>query len=586
MKIFNKFLLFAGLLFLPLCTQSMGMSSGTKKSDSAVTPLMLAAKANDIKQVKQLILDGADIDSQDKKGRKAIDYVPNECHGLLNMLKTEHLCKSVFLGDRDSVKKQIKHGCNVNGKNILGDTLLSIAARHRDSQMIKLLVTLGANSNVKNSNGYAPKEIAMRLGHKNAMRLLDCAEDKEVKQRCMGNAIGSSSQETLSDCKAVELLKMSNDHKVSDLKALNTTSPNSVSNECDGLNIVRERCSTILQEESLCRNVLSGEVDEVKNKIKNGCNVNCRNIFGDTPLLIAVSLGNSEMVKILLNLGAHINVVNRNGAALSLAAYYGDSQMVRLLLYFGANSDVKNSDGYTPKEIAIGFGHKEAVRVLDCAELINKLDANGNTALFGPAEGHDIREVIRLIKAGINVNIQGNYGNTALQRACIHDNSDKVVDVLLRAKADPTLKDKNASTALHTAAMFGQDKAVDMLLKAKASVDEQDDLGDTALMRAARNDHAKVIEVLCRGGARLDIKIPQDTRIHTGRYTDFSKAHSNFTALDFAREFRRKDAIDALLLWKNNVNGAISDTNSHQACLACQGKAAAAGAPCSCKISN
>ncbi|MGL5804455.1 MAG: ankyrin repeat domain-containing protein, partial [Xenococcaceae cyanobacterium] len=51
------------------------------------------------------------------------------------------------------------------------------------------------------------------------------------------------------------------------------------------------------------------DFNKVRKMIENGCDVNIREAEDCTPLIAAVRVGNLEMVKLLVELGADVNVV-------------------------------------------------------------------------------------------------------------------------------------------------------------------------------------------------------------------------------------------------------------------------------------
>ncbi|MGL5874618.1 MAG: ankyrin repeat domain-containing protein [Xenococcaceae cyanobacterium] len=52
------------------------------------------------------------------------------------------------------------------------------------------------------------------------------------------------------------------------------------------------------------------DFNKVRKMIENGCDVNIREAEDCTPLIAAVRVGNLEMVKLLVELGADVNVVD------------------------------------------------------------------------------------------------------------------------------------------------------------------------------------------------------------------------------------------------------------------------------------
>ena len=95
-----------------------------------------------------------------------------------------------------------------------------------------------------------------------------------------------------------------------------------------------------------------------------------RNMY--TMLLSAASDGNVELVKQLVKNGANVNIQNREGATpLHMAASGGQVEIlpnagaiVEILLKAGADVNIQDTDGDTPLHYAAYKGHTEAVEAL------------------------------------------------------------------------------------------------------------------------------------------------------------------------------------------------------------------------------
>jgi len=86
----------------------------------------------------------------------------------------------------------------------------------------------------------------------------------------------------------------------------------------------------------------------------------------------------------------------------------------------------------------------------------------------------------------------------------------EIVDMLLKAGANPNLasqtKIKQVThedwTALMAAAGKGNERVVEMLVRAKANVNAQDVYGDTALIEATKKGHTEIVQILRDAGAQ------------------------------------------------------------------------------------
>jgi ankyrin repeat protein len=75
-----------------------------------------------------------------------------------------------------------------------------------------------------------------------------------------------------------------------------------------------------------------------------------------------------ELVKLLLEHNANVNLKSRYGYPLQIAAEMGRKEIVELLLARGAKTDAKNTAGKTAANLADGNGHKDIGDIIRGAE--------------------------------------------------------------------------------------------------------------------------------------------------------------------------------------------------------------------------
>jgi hypothetical protein len=123
-----------------------------------------------------------------------------------------------------------------------------------------------------------------------------------------------------------------------------------------------------------------GSEDLVRFLAKHRANVQARNRYGDTALMLAALKGHGEVVKILADAGAEVD--HKGWTPLAYAAFEGHADIVRYLLGKGARADAVAPNGATPLMLAAKNGHVEAVKVLLAAGADpNFKSAQGATAL-------------------------------------------------------------------------------------------------------------------------------------------------------------------------------------------------------------
>ncbi|MBC8466318.1 MAG: ankyrin repeat domain-containing protein, partial [Deltaproteobacteria bacterium] len=104
----------------------------------------------------------------------------------------------------------------------------------------------------------------------------------------------------------------------------------------------------------LARGCVTGNVDQIKEAIKNGANVNQKSA-NRTPLYFAVSENNLNAVILLVENGDRIDPLNgiAGRSALHQAAIKGYFDIVKHLVNAGAEINIRNTHNRTPLDYAI-----------------------------------------------------------------------------------------------------------------------------------------------------------------------------------------------------------------------------------------
>nr|XP_043878043.1 myotrophin [Solea senegalensis] len=105
------------------------------------------------------------------------------------------------------------------------------------------------------------------------------------------------------------------------------------------------------KEQQLKWALQTGDLDEVKAKLKTAEDVNRTLEGGRKPLHFAADFGQTEVVTFLLSMGADINAPDKhNLTPLFCACYEGHLSCVKVLLEKGANKDYVGPDGLTASQ--------------------------------------------------------------------------------------------------------------------------------------------------------------------------------------------------------------------------------------------
>ncbi|KAJ7174944.1 ankyrin repeat-containing domain protein [Mycena crocata] len=212
----------------------------------------------------------------------------------------------------------------------------------------------------------------------------------------------------------------------------------------------------------------------------------------------AASTGDTDVVRILLNNGADVNVDDSiygtaMHAALQSEYNYG---VLQLLIEHGADVNADGGDHGSTLYAASHQGNYMSSRLLlEHGAKVNTEGPNGETALYTAAyEGRN--EIGRLlIEHGANVNAKGGAYGTALNAAVYHRRY-MFARLLLKHGAKVNDTGPHDKTALYLASSIGQDQIVRLLLEHGADIHCQGGEHVTILNAAASNGRYKVAHFL------------------------------------------------------------------------------------------
>ena len=203
-------------------------------------------------------------------------------------------------------------------------------------------------------------------------------------------------------------------------------------------------------------------VPTVRRLIAGGTSCNWHRIDIKAPLMVAAENGQEELVKILLEAGADINITNGTSTVLSRAiASFWNPRVIQRLISEGANVNKLVKDNplsMAPLHTACQFNRLEVISWLleagadpDIKTPDNAYGQSGCTPLYFAALSCPGRGAIDLLLgAGCNVNVQNEVGDTALHIAAVQGRIE-IVEVLLKAGADASIKNTRGQTALQAA---------------------------------------------------------------------------------------------------------------------------------------
>lgn len=115
--------------------------------------------------------------------------------------------------------------------------------------------------------------------------------------------------------------------------------------------------------------ILQGNIDAVRQHINAGSDLNKKDAWGSTPLIIATTFGKTEIAKVLIENGADMTIGNNEDSTpLHIAALLCRTEIVKALLGKGVDKYIRNNSGATAFDIV-------AVPFDDDKEIYDKLGA-------------------------------------------------------------------------------------------------------------------------------------------------------------------------------------------------------------------
>ncbi|XP_027696113.1 kinase D-interacting substrate of 220 kDa isoform X3 [Vombatus ursinus] len=280
-----------------------------------------------------------------------------------------------------------------------------------------------------------------------------------------------------------------------------------------GLKAFLEKCKDVDERNECGQTPLmlaaeNGNLEIVKELLKNGANCNLEDVDNWTALISAAKEGHIAVVKELLKCNVNLEHKDMGGwTALMWACYKGHTEVVDLLLSKGANPNVTGLQyNVYPIIWAAGRGHADIVYLLlKNGAKVNCTDKYGTTPLVWAARKGHLECVKHLLHMGADVDQEGANSMTALIVA-VKGGYTQTVKEILKRNPNVNLTDKDGNTALMIASKEGHIEIVQDLLDAGTYVNIPDRSGDTVLIGAVRGSHVEIVRALLHKYADIDIR--------------------------------------------------------------------------------
>jgi ankyrin repeat protein len=289
-----------------------------------------AARNGDVRQVREYISSGVDVDGADAE----VILKAEDGYEIRNRGATA-LILAANSGHFDVAEALACAGANVNAETDAGETALHRATDRGDEKLVRALLIHGADTSPQ-PTGFVGTVLhtASGMGEIGIVQaLLDAGANP--------NALGPSQITPLQiainegNDEVVELL----------LERGALPDPQAQGSPTTALHIAATK----------------GDLAAVRLLLAHSANPDSLNHEGSTPLLEAVAEENTRVAELLLRHGANPNIRNSHlDSALSWAVYKDNTDLVRTLLDNGADPLLQDRDG----ETALAFAKSERVRKL------------------------------------------------------------------------------------------------------------------------------------------------------------------------------------------------------------------------------
>lgn len=415
----------------------------------------LCVKSGNTEALKLFRKAGFDFNTKDEFGNTAlIVLVPNN--------KAPNLTSVDSLKLSQTIELLINSGANINEINEFGETAIIKAVAYSNTFIANLLIDFGADFRIKDRYGIAPIFIAIKNDN---LELVTVLFNSYLTSGIAESSIGEMLSHAV-DNNSMKTIKF----------------------------LLAREFDVNLVNQLLSKAVANGNLDLVRLLLKsNVVNVNERNNWGETPLMIAVNQNNLAIAEILLKSGANPNGKDNNEKTALMSAVANRSlEITNILLRWNVNLNEKNKDGETAIFYSID-NEKITNLLLNHGADVNVIEErNGRTPLMLAAQRGAINVVKSLLKHGADTNILDRNGLTALTRTISEYGSyyykgDLELFEVLAANSNINIKNSHGLTPLMIASQNSKSELVKFLLKNGAKINDEDNSGQTALIHAAKS---------------------------------------------------------------------------------------------------
>ena len=475
---------------------------------------MIASKNGRTETVSILLQNGAHVNMQNGKGWPPL------------LIASQN-------GHTQTVSILLQNGAHIYMQNGKGLTPLMIASLNGHTETVSILLQNGAHVDMQDNDGWPPLMVASQYGHTETVSML-------LQNGGHVNMQNNDGWPPL-------MMACQNGHtETFSILLQNGAHINIQDNETSALHF-----NSKYNQISITKLILSHKTQAI----------DVQDFLGRTPLMIASSCGHIEMVNLLLEAGARVDISNFSdypslhlpphqvllpeesstvhGSSLDMAVITGHVEVVSLLLQHGAKI---HNICYLLRSIALRLSRMQGsfrqmlrkstdwekysavIRLLFShnSDIIGRVQCTNPSTLymacaFGVLEMVSLLtehgsgssywcNLIRVISSGSLLSeAASKQASSKVINLLRKENWPKIIRLLTENGLDVNHQDSSGSFALGIASREGHTDLVRLLLQREAGVDLRDGEGISSLMEATSGGHLEICRLLLRYLAKVDL---------------------------------------------------------------------------------
>jgi ankyrin repeat protein len=494
-----------------------------------------------IDKIKLLINKGADLNLQEVNG-----FTPFH---LACFRKKKDIAKEIFKHTQDFSKKTITNqdalsmvaelrdtsmidtllskGLNINHQDTNGRTLLYWMTQYKWPDMVKHLITKGANPNINAKTYLTPLQLAVLIRNEELVKIILTSNNLLINSKTSDTAD-----------KVTALWYAARDGSDNIIKLL--------LNKGADINAVAQ--SSLMSP--LCIAMQKKHPETAKLLISKGANVNLVDKSGYNGLIWATTIKDINLFKLFLDKTTNVDIQDKtNGNTPLFWASRGKSLDQMKLLLDKGSKDPANKGGNKAWDVALSNFFYDMTKMLNTK--LYKLDQKSLDLWFAAKKGN-IDGMKKALESGANIDltIKDRSDTTPLMQAILSKNTIavkflidkganvnkidnkkfsplyyiseqtgdhvlKIAKLLIDAGADVNKEHKEKLTALDIASALGNIDLMNLLVTSNANINHFADDNWNALHQAFYEGKLKSIQFLLSKGAKIDSKtIKGKTPLH------------------------------------------------------------------------